>query len=250
MSSKAPIILLLGAGALLLARKKESGSTAQTNGRFKDDVDQEPKELEEEELEDEEDDVEDQMKEVVDEWEHPEGMATLGRLYQVRLGDNLLDVAAEALFGSRETREDPAERQAVIDLSIRIDCAPWNQALYGKPAESLKAGHFAIQNEWTDLGISFNPVYSDNRARMLDGEKPTAKPGKGFAFLWIPMIDMYLFDEQKVVSVHGMAHENGGHSLIDPPIEVLELGFDKIAAFEVGCNFPEGDFRRTLEGSA
>lgn len=245
MSSKAPIILLLGAGALLLARKKESGASAQTNGRdLKGD-----RELEKGEVDDDDDNLEDGIEEVIEEWEHPEGMATLGRLYQIRLGDNLLDVAAEALFGSRDTREDATERQAVIDLSIRIDCAPWNQALYGKPQSELKGGHFGIKNKWTDLGISFNPVYSDNRERMLDGEKPTARPGKSFAFIWIPMIDMYLFDEQKVVSVQGMAHENGGHSLIDPPIEVLELGFDKIAAFEVGCNFPEGDFRRTLEGA-
>lgn len=237
MSSKAPMFLLLGAGALLLARKKSSGSERDPSREM----------VEDDELEDDEVELEDLMEEVIEEWEAADGSPSPGRLYQIKPGDNLLDVAAEALFGSRETRQDPAERQAVIELSIRIDCAPWNQALYGRPAGSLIGGHFAAKSGWTDMGISFKPIYSDNRDRMLDGKKPTSAPGDDFAFIWIPMIDLYLFDESRAVSVQGMFHENGDHSMMDPPIEIIDLGFDQVAALDVGCNLPEGDFRRTIE---
>jgi hypothetical protein len=237
------MLILLGAGALLLARKKSSGAgSASTH----DGLDGKSDDGLEDEFEDEVG-LEDLMEEVIEEWEAADGSPSPGRLYQVRLGDNLLDIAAEALFGSRETRESPADRQAIIELSIRIDCAPWNQALYGRPGSDLTGGHYALESDLTHLGVSFNPIYSDNRERMLDGEKPTSEAGHDFAFIWIPMIDLYLFDENRTVSVQGMLHEDGGHNMIDPPIEVLDLGFAKVASLDVGCNLPEGDFRRTLE---
>lgn len=239
-NSAVPLLLLFGAGALLVSRKKVGASTAElSEGDLKDEV------LEEADLQG--------IAETIDETEHPQKEASLGRLYQVRPIDDILTVAQEALYGTRHPFEalSEEERIAVLELALRIDCAPWNQALYAVPVEELEPDHPAIESEWSTLGVSFRPVYSANRARMLSGRRPTAEEGNHYAYIWIPMIDLIRFESEGVITVEGMVYEdteNGrGHSMIDPPLEILELGFEEVAADQVGCKFPEGDFRRSLE---
>lgn len=197
-------------------------------------------------------DTPEEWKEYIEEWENYEGKATLGKFYQVQYGDSLFEICREALFGSRALVADPVKRRAIRDLAERIDCSPWNQTVYGREPEFLREDHAKMVNEyWSKLGVSFLPIYQDNRSRVLQGKSPTAAKGNHLPWIWIPMIDLYLFDETGMVSLEGMNYpdtEQGlGHSMIDPPAEILDLGFDEVATKDTaGCIFPEGDFRRDL----
>jgi len=181
---------------------------------------------------------------------HPAGKAELGKMYQIKPGDTPLEVCREALFGSRAPVTDPAMRKAAVDLLVRIDCSPYNQAIYGVPIEELKQGHANIDSYWTQKGVSFNPIYTDNLSRMMDGLSPSAAKGNNFAFIWIPMINLDRLDLDGVVTTEGMYHPdtpNGmGGSMIDPPAEIIDLGLEDAQAGTVGCDLPEGDFRKTI----
>lgn len=189
--------------------------------------------------------------EVVLALEHPDKKAHLGGLYQIRQGDNLLTVAREALWGTREVINDPIKRAAVVELAVRIDCSPWNQALYGASADALDTKHPAMENGWSNVAVSFNPIYIDNRSRMIAGKAPSASTGQKFAFIYIPMINLDLLDMEGRVTTEGMNYPDSemgrGHNMIDPPAEILGLGFDDIVLNEVGCDLPEGNFRKTME---
>lgn len=181
----------------------------------------------------------------------PQGKARLGKMYLVRPGDTPLEVCREALFGSREPTADPKKRQQAMELLVRIDCSPYNQAVYGLPLSELKQGHANIIDAyWAEKGVSFDPVYTDNYELIMSGEAPSAAPGNSFAFFWIPMIDVDRFDSEGIVTTEGMYHpdtpEGIGGSMIDPPIEIISLGLNDAKAGVVGCNLPEGDFRKTV----
>ena len=268
--STVPILIAVGAGALVLASRKKK-----KRRRRKDVVEEvhveestvegKPVEVELEDLDGsrDEDLVEgfevdetevDQpttMLEVLESLEDAGGLARLGSLYQVKSGDTLLEIACEALFGTRDVLKDPAMHRAVVELAIRIDCSPWNQTVYGRAKDQLRKGHPAISEGVSVLGISFDPVYVDNRMRMADSNAPSAASGNHFAYPWIPQINVDLFDSEGVVSTRGMdwpdTVEARGHNKIEPPKEILDLRFDDVVHRHVGCHLPDGDFRRTLE---
>jgi hypothetical protein len=191
--------------------------------------------------------------EVVLALEHPDKVARLGGLYQIKPGDTLLTVAREALFGTRDPINDPDKRAAVLELAVRIDCSPWNQALYGASPEALNPDHPAVKNGWSQLGVSFNPIYTDNRSRMIAGQSPSAATGTKFAFIYIPMINLDLLDGEGRVTTEGMDYpdtmDGRGHNMIDPPLEILQMDFDDIVLDEVGCDLPEGDFRKQMSAN-
>ncbi len=272
--STVPILIAVGAGALVLASRKKKkrrrkkvvakevhveGSTVEVEPVEVEPV--EPEDLDEPEDEDlldgfevDESEVDQPttMLEVLESLEDPSGLARLGSLYQVKLGDTLLEIAREALFGTRrDVLKDPAMRRAVVEMAIRIDCSPWNQTVYGRAKDQLRKGHPAITEGVSTLGISFDPVYADNRMRMADSNAPSAASGNHFAYPWIPQIDTDLFDSEGVVSTQGMdwpdTVEARGHNKIEPPKEILDLRFDDVVHRHVGCHLPDGDFRRTLE---
>jgi len=180
----------------------------------------------------------------------PRGRVQLGMLYRIKAGDTPLEVCREALFGSREPVADPLKRRAVIELLVRIYCSPWNQALYAIPLENLKGYPREIDDYMSKYGISFDPVYQDNYHRITNGLRPTAGDGFKFALIWIPMIDVDRLDSSGVVTVEGMYHpdtEKGiGGLMIDPPREITDIGFEYVTRDRVGCDLPEGDFRRSL----
>ena len=189
------------------------------------------------------------LEEVLRRTESPDGRAHLGKLYAVQDGDTPLEVMREALFGSREMVSEAWKRQATVDLLERAECSPWNEANYSRGPEDLRPAHAAlVKNRYSQRGISFAPVYSNNRARMILGNQPTSAPGKSFAYIWIPNIDIDHFDQTGEVTLLGMNwpdNEYGsGHSMIDPPWKIVRIGFADITRSTVGCEFPEGDFRR------
>jgi hypothetical protein len=187
---------------------------------------------------------------LVAEWEDPLGHPRIGRFYQVREGDTLLTVAREALFGDRSPRREPRERQAVVELSIRIDCGPWNQATAGRDRDQLSPGHHAVEEGWTQLGVSFFPVHAKNRSRMTSGRAPSVGGGSSLPYIWIPQIDLDLLESRGEVSTFGQDYDDdgrGAYSMIDPPPWVIDLGFDDVQGdIEVGCNLPEGDYRAII----
>lgn len=183
----------------------------------------------------------------------PAGRSRLGMMYLIKPGDTPLEVAREALFGTRAPTADPVKRRQAMELLVRIDCSPFNQAVYGRPLSELKQGHANIDAYWTQKGVSFDPVYTDNFELIMNGNAPSAAPGNAYAFIWIPMIDVDRFDTEGIVTTEGMYHpdtaEGMGGSMIDPPIEIIGLGLNDAQTGVVGCNLPEGDFRKTIVAS-
>lgn len=283
MAAKQGTLLLVAGGAALLLlasgkkKKKRSGSLSQPSSQQPSSTDSESKKerpaqnMDEEfiedvfepepspepapapaspEIEQEPDEPDEPDEPMITKYIHPAGKAELGKMYQVKPGDTPLEVCREALFGSRAPVTDPAMRKAAIELLVRIDCSPYNQAVYGVPIEELKQGHANIDSYWTQKGVSFDPIYTDNLSRMMDGIPPSAARGNHFAFFWIPMINLDRLDLDGVVTTEGMYHPdtpNGmGGSMIDPPAEIIDLGLEDAQAGTVGCDLPEGDFRKTI----
>lgn len=250
-------ILLAGMGAMLLmSGKKKSRSTStkrQASGSIEF-LDQFYRpEYQNNEIKDSKETIqknEANNSTILENYLDPDGRAQLGMLYQIKSGDLPLEICREALFGSRFPVSDPILRRAAIDLLVRIDCSPWNQANYGVPLDELDEGHAGIDGYFANRGVSFNPIYKDNKQRILDGLQPSSGHGSNFALIWIPMINLDRFDMDGVITTEGMYHpdtEDGiGGSMIDPPQEILNLGFDEVSSSEVGCSLPEGDFRRIL----
>jgi len=223
------IFLLAGAGALLMM----SGKKKKKRSKAKVDIPQE----EEEDLDDDgevifdadDDDLDDgegddvvppaPEESAVTKYLDPHGRAHLGRLYQIKIGDSPLEICREALFGSREPVVDTGMRQAAMDLLVRID----------------------------------DPIYQDNFVRMSEGLGASGAGGGDFALIWIPMINLDKYDMEGVVSTEGMHYpdtEDGiGGSMIDPPKEITDLGFESVEERTVGCDLPEGDFRKTIVAS-
>jgi len=261
-SKQGTLLLLAGAGALLLmsGKKKRSrkGSESKDDAAKTPDSHQDDLDDEDEIFESDEDAAPPSPAEPEDHSAaavlarnmDPDGRAQLGMLYQIKQGDTPLEICREALFGSRDPVVGPGLRQAAKDLLVRIDCGPWNQALYGLPLADLKEGHANIDSYFTQRGVSFNPVYQNNQKRILNGLRPTSDPGGSLALIWIPMIDLDRLDMEGIVTTEGMNYpdtESGlGSSMIDPPEEILDLEFDEVSADEVGCDLPEGDFRRSV----
>jgi hypothetical protein len=253
------ILLLAGAGALLFmsaGKKKRRKPSSKTSGSVEEDLDKgdepilEDEDVSAAEPEAEDSEDEDRYEAMISKYLDKDGRAQLGGLYQIKQGDTPLGVCREALFGSRDPVTSPVMRQAAIDLLVRIDCGPWNQVVYGVELSKLTSGHAQIDQYWTQRGVSFDPIYTDNFDRMSDGDAPSGAPGSKFAFIWIPMINLDKLDMEGIVTTEGMYHEDSeagrGGSTIDPPPEVLALGFDDIIAGTAGCDLPEGDFRKTV----
>ena len=251
-SKNEKLLLLVGAGALLFLsgkkKKKSAAASGSADASGQDDLDAEDQIFET----DDSQDIEDRPSgtDIIDRYTDPNGKAQLGMLYQVKYGDTPLEVAREALFGSRAPVFEAWMRQAAKDLIVRIDCGPWNQAAYGVPLDELRDDHANIGGQFTQRGVSFKPRYSDNRQRIIDGLSPTSAPGNKLPMLWIPMIDLDRLDMEGLVTTEGMNYpdtENGlGGNMIDPPEEIINLGFEQVSATEVGCDLPEGDYRRTV----
>ncbi len=277
-TNQGTILLLAGAGALLLMagkkkRRRSSGGSANGSAKSEEeevvaDVEVEVEvesDLDEEEGDDfePEDVVEEEEEEIFEEMSNPsspdqvlirnigpDGKSTLGKLYQIKMGDTPLEICREALFGTRELVTDAVKRQAAKDLLVRIDCSPYNQALYGVPLSELNEGHANIDSYFTAKGVSFDPIYQDNYKRIMDGEKPTSESGDHLALIYIPMVNLDLFDTQGVITTEGMYYPDNvdgmGYSMIMPPQEVLDLQFDEVTSPQVGCELPEGDYRQTI----
>lgn len=184
-----------------------------------------------------------------DSWSSPK-RAVMGKLYQVKPGDNLLEVSREVLFGSRKQRVEGIERQMVIDYSIRIDCSPWNQTIYGRGPGKLKPGHYAVENGWSQKGVCFMPIFANNKERLKNGQPPSTGKGKSYPLIWLPMVNLDALEEEMRVTVEGMNHPDDGrgeYSMIDPPPWVVDLGFSGEVDETTGCALPEGNFTKSLE---
>lgn len=237
MATKAQRAMMVGGGAaalFFLMRKKAVAAAA-----VEPEPESEPAEVPKNET----------LEEVLRRTESPDGRAHLGKLYAIQDGDRPLEVMREALFGSREMVSDAGMRRAAVDLLERTECSPWNEANYARGPEDLRPEHAAlVKRRYSQRGISFAPVYSNNRARMMVGKQPTSESGNYFAYIWIPGIDVDHFDQTGEVTLLGMnwpdTEDGPGHSMIDPPWKIVRIGFADITNSSVGCEFPEGDFRR------
>jgi hypothetical protein len=188
--------------------------------------------------------------EIVDEWVSEPGIPEIGKLYQVVPGDTNLIVARKALFGSAEPRTKAVDREAIRQLSIRMDCGPWNQTVAGRDKSMLAPGHYAVEEGYTNKGIYYMPVFPDNLARLRQGQSPVVGPGRSFPLIWIPQIDLDKFMTTGEITTFGQDWAddgNGAYNMIDPPPWVIDLQFEgELEPGVAGCNLPEGDFRKTI----
>lgn len=255
MASKSGTILALGAGALLLLAKKKNvrrlskddGAASEHEGLGSAGLGLNLDEADEVAVDEPSSAAEESFS---DRFLAPDGAAHLGGMYQIKSGDTPLEVCYEALFGTRNPPSDPGILEAAMDLLVRIDCGPFNQAVYGESLSNLREDHARINENWSKLGVSFKPIYSDNLSRVSGGLSFSGKPGNSFALIWIPMINLPEFDRTGIVTTEGAYHpdtERGlGGSTIDPPQEILDFGLDNPRVMIAGCNLPEGDYRREI----
>jgi len=185
----------------------------------------------------------------------PGGRPSLGCLYQIQPGDDPFLICCEALYGCRSLDMTPAMVYAVRALMVRIDGAPWNQALYGFDLSFLRDLHARSIEMWTRKGVLYEKKYQDNKARISNSMAPSGAEGESFALIYIPDINPIVFDNEGLVTTEGMFHEceDGSRlSSVHPPQEILNLGFEDIRPENrvVGAEFPEGSFVEKVEGKS
>lgn len=277
------VLLLAGASALLLLSGKKKKSkvgdlpTAAPEDRHDDDLDDEDSIFEPDDTGPYiEPDLEPNIDPVIEPTTRgeallarhmdPSGKAQLGMLYQVASDDDFhlnpgshLKFCLEALFGDREIK-DAYAIDAAAQLYLRVQCSPWNSVLYHEAWPEENDAH-ATPGERASRGlIYFNPRHMDNQDRIRAGLKPGYGRGlesvkkNSYPLIWIPMINLDRFDEDGTITMEGMYHpdtESGmGGSMIDPPDEILRLGFEDISPEHYngfyGCELAEGDFRKKI----
>lgn len=176
--------------------------------------------------------------ELIDQYESPGGEPESGHLYYQRTGDMGFDIA-RWVIGNAGIPQTAANRIAYLRL---IECSPYNQALYTvKLSDSAMKGRFRTD---PDVGISGNPQHHDNRNRMMQGIAPRRAAqrnsmsahedvpgGARHAFMWLPLLK----PDATVVGPNAVATWQDGSSAINPPPEIVALGFENVPAGEYGC---------------
>lgn len=175
---------------------------------------------------------------LIREFESDGGKPNMGSLYYQRQGDQLFEIA-RWVINNAGIPQSAQNRIAYLRL---VECSPYNQALYTvRLSENAFGQRFRTD---PDVGVSGNPQHHDNRNRMMQGLAPrraAAKhsmtahetvPGGGrHAFMWLPLLK----GGTEVVGPNAVAVWQDGSSAINPPPEILALGFENVPAGEYGC---------------
>jgi hypothetical protein len=145
----------------------------------------------------------------------------------------------------------PNTSQNRIALVRLIECSPYNDAVYGvKLSENAFGQRFRSDQPY---GISGNPQHADNLTRMKQG-LPVRRaafrnsmsdhedvPGGGrHAALWIPLLQQGI----ESVGPSAVLAWQDGSSAINPPPEIIDLGFENVPDGEYGC----APWRMTVAG--
>lgn len=176
--------------------------------------------------------------ELVSQFESGNGQPETGTFFDRRQGDNLSTVARRVLDNAG-IPQSSANRIAVMRL---IECSPYNDAVYNvKLSENSFKSRFRQDQPY---GISGYPQHHDNLLRMKQGlpvrraalrnsmDKHEAIPGgPRHADMWVPLLK----PGTEVVGPNSVAVWQDGSSAINPPTEILALGFENVPPGEYGC---------------
>lgn len=162
------------------------------------------------------------------------GSPVPGKLYEIRKGDTLVDIARDALNavvpGVANGTGNTA-RQARLDYIYCMTSGPnWNMALYSTQNDTSNTFPAFYTVNGIGLRQAFMPKHDDALAAMLNGKLPTrgvtqsgariSGVGSRYAMLWLPPVDPNALSQFGRVSCAHVDWSDGSSS-IDPPPELL-----------------------------
>jgi hypothetical protein len=186
---------------------------------------------------------------LIDQFTSPPGSPATGTLYYQRgatqdaQGDwHAGDMWQEITKWALQNAGIPNTAANRIALQRLIECSPYNDALYGvKLSASAFGGRFRQDQPY---GISGNAQHHDNLQRMKQGmpvrraayrhsmsDHETVPGGGRQAALWIPLLQQGI----EAIGPSAVLDWQDGSSGINPPPEILALGFENVPAAEYGC---------------
>lgn len=178
--------------------------------------------------------------ELVSQFESGNNQPEMGTIFNRQQGDSMVTIARRALQNAGISQMDGANRIALMRL---IECGPYNDAVYNVKLSENSFKSRLRQDQ--PYGISGYPQHHDNLLRMKQGlpvrraalrnsmDKHEAIPGGArHADMWIPLLK----PGTEVVGPNSVATWQDGSSAINPPTEILALGFENVASGEYGCS--------------
>jgi hypothetical protein len=177
---------------------------------------------------------------LIEEFESPDGDPQVGTLYSYGSQIPALANVARAALNTAGIPSNSANRIAYMRL---IECSPYNDALYGVRL-SEQSFNARFRND-QPFGISGYPQHYDNILRMKQGLSPRRAAnrnhmsktteqvpgGRRHADPWLPLLK----PGTTVVGPAAVAEWQDGSSAINPPPEILDLGFENVPPGEYGC---------------
>lgn len=177
---------------------------------------------------------------LIAEFESPDGKPEMGTIYDYGPGIPALANVARAALNAAGIPSNSDNRIGYMRL---IECSPYNDALYNVKL-SEKAFHDRFRND-QPYGISGYPQHYDNLLRMKQGLSPrraalrnsmnkTSEPvpgGRRHADFWLPL----LRPGTEIVGPNAVATWQDGSSAINPPTEIMVLGFENVQSGDYGC---------------
>jgi hypothetical protein len=168
-------------------------------------------------------------RELIDHWTVPTGApipGKFGKFYsqgkgEIFFGKNgLIGQAIEAV-GIQNTENNRA------NYLYAMECSPFNDAVYNVDLDA--AGLQNRSRTWWPRGISQTPRYVDNYQRAIIGKSFKRGSGNDFAMAWFPKAEATQDGEFTIVMWPD------GTSAINPPAEVMALGFENVPPKQYGC---------------
>jgi hypothetical protein len=177
--------------------------------------------------------------ELISTFESGDGQPEMGTFFDRGEGDNMSTIARRSLNNAGISQLEGANRIAYMRL---IECGPYNDALYNvKLSEKSFNSRFRQDQPY---GISGYPQHHDNLLRMKQGSPPrraalrnsmtgaeTVPGGKRHADMWLPLLK----PGTEVVGPNSVAVWQDGSSAINPPTEILAMGFENVTSGQYGC---------------
>jgi hypothetical protein len=177
---------------------------------------------------------------LVSEFESPDGAPEMGTVYSYGPEISAMSMVARRTLQAAGIPSGSDNRIAYMRL---IECSPYNDALYNVKL-SDQAFHDRFRND-QPYGISGYPQHYDNLLRMKQGLPPrraalrnhmsqTSEPvpgGRRHADFWLPLLK----PGTEIVGPNAVATWQDGSSAINPPTELLALGFENVPAGDYGC---------------
>jgi hypothetical protein len=165
-------------------------------------------------------------RDIIDTWTGLPGAPEPGKFYKQSQG--------EIFFGGDGVVSRTLEVAGVPNTGTNranylyaMECSPFNDAVYNRDLDEAGVKNRA-RSGWP-RGIIQAPQYPNNYLRAIQGKPFKRGNGNDFAFAWLPLI------EPTPDGGFAIAMWPDGSSGINPPAEVLALGFEGVPSKQYGC---------------